>query len=143
MNTTGDKHHGPANIGGDQNRQGSYLTIMSRDGMMFGIINIIGNFGTVFVDQSYWQSAIAAKPGAAHKGYILGGMVWFTIPFALATALGLAGNALNVKLTSADANSGLVPPASAIAMLGPGGGYLMIIMLFMAIISTGSAECIA
>ena len=50
---------------------------------MFGIINIIGNFGTVFVDQSYWQSAIAAKPAVAHKGYLLGGMVWFTIPLAV------------------------------------------------------------
>merc|ERR1719356_2191965 len=119
-------HQGPANIGGKQNLQGTYLTMMSADGLSFGIINIIGNFGTVFVDQSYWQSAIAAKPSAAHKGYILGGMVWFTIPFALATALGLAGNALNVSLTPADAGAGLVPPASAIALL-----------------STGSAECIA
>merc|ERR1719409_619788 len=122
---------------------GSYLTIMSIDGLKFGIINIIGNFGTVFVDQSYWQSAIAAKPGAAHKGYILGGMVWFTIPFALATALGLAGNALNVALTSGDAGNGLVPPASAIALFGPAGGILCMIQLTMAILSTGSAECIA
>merc|ERR1719453_904105 len=136
-------HQGPANVGGEQNRQGSYLTMMSEDGIMFGIINIIGNFGTVFVDQSYWQSAIAAKPGAAHKGYILGGLVWFTIPFALATALGLAGNALNVALTSGDAGSGLVPPASAIALLGPTGGILVMIQLTMAILSTGSAECIA
>jgi hypothetical protein len=36
-----------------------------------------------------------------------------------------------------------VPPASATALLGPAGGVLMIIMLFMAITSTGSAECIA
>ena len=136
-------HQGPANLGGAQNRQGTYLTMMSVDGLSFGIINIIGNFGTVFVDQSYWQSAIAAKPGAAHKGYILGGMVWFTIPFALATALGLAGNALNVALTSGDAGSGLVPPASAIAMIGNGGGTLVMIQLTMAILSTGSAECIA
>merc|ERR1719502_510120 len=136
-------HQGPANLGGEQNRQGSYLTIMSPDGLSFGIINIIGNFGTVFVDQSYWQSAIAAKPGAAHKGYILGGMVWFTIPFALATALGLAGNALNLALTSGDAGSGLVPPASAIALFGSSGGILCMIQLTMAILSTGSAECIA
>jgi hypothetical protein len=27
---------------------------------MFGVINIVGNFGTVFVDQSYWQFTIAA-----------------------------------------------------------------------------------
>merc|ERR1712060_358809 len=127
-------HQGPANLGGNFNKQGSYLTMMSADGL---------SFGTVFVDQSYWQSAIAAKPGAAHKGYILGGMVWFTIPFALATALGLAGNALNVALTANDAGSGLVPPASAIALLGPAGGTMVMIQLTMAILSTGSAECIA
>jgi len=143
VNATIGLHQGPATLGGEMNRQGSYLTIMSPDGLSFGIINIIGNFGTVFVDQSYWQSAIAAKPGAAHKGYILGGMVWFTIPFALATALGLGGNALNVALTSGDAGNGLVPPATAIALFGAGGGIMVMIQLTMAILSTGSAECIA
>jgi len=55
------------------NRNGSYLTMLSSQGLMFGIINIVGNFGTVFVDQSYWQSAIAARPESAAKGYLLGG----------------------------------------------------------------------
>lgn len=55
------------------NNSGSYLTMLSADGLMFGIINIVGNFGTVFVDQSYWQSAIAARPSSAAKGYLLGG----------------------------------------------------------------------
>jgi Na+/proline symporter len=55
------------------NLDGSYLTMLSADGLMFGIINIVGNFGTVFVDQSYWQSAIAAKPSSAARGYVLGG----------------------------------------------------------------------
>ena len=57
------------------NRDGSYLTMLSLDGLMFGIINIVGNFGTVFVDQSYWQSAIAARPASAARGYLLGGYV--------------------------------------------------------------------
>lgn len=125
------------------NAGSSYLTMMSTPGIEFGIINIVGNFGTVFVDQSYYQSAVAASPSATTKGYMLGGMVWFTIPFALATSLGLAGNALNVKLSSKEANRGLVPPAAATVMMGKGGGIFMIIMLFMAITSTGSAECIA
>ena len=143
-NTPG-AHHGPAAPDGDGsfNRGGSYLTMLSVSGLEFGIINIVGNFGTVFVDQSYWQSAIAASPASAHKGYLLGGLVWFTIPFALATSLGLAGNALNVKLSVDEAGQGLVPPASAKVMMGKGGGIFMIIMLFMAITSTGSAECIA
>ncbi|KAJ1452679.1 hypothetical protein M885DRAFT_444627, partial [Pelagophyceae sp. CCMP2097] len=125
------------------NRRGSYLTMMSQPGLMFGIINIIGNFGTVFVDQSYWQSAIAAKPSAAHKGYLLGGMVWFTIPFALATACGIASVALQLPITADEAGSGLVPPAIAMYLYGSKGALMITIMLFMAIVSTGSAESMA
>src|SRR5579883_3491027 len=43
------------------NEQGSYLTMKSLQGLIFGIINIVGNFGTVFVDNAYWQRAIAAR----------------------------------------------------------------------------------
>ena len=125
------------------NLEGSYLTMISRSGLIFGIINIVGNFGTVFVDQSYWQSAIAAKPSATWKGYILGGLCWFAIPFSLATSLGLASRALDLPLTPAEAGAGLVPPAVAVHLLGSGGGILILLQLFMAVTSTGSAEQIA
>lgn len=125
------------------NEEGSYLTMISGDGLMFGIINIVGNFGTVFVDQSYWQSAIAAKPDSAAKGYFLGGVCWFAIPFSLATSLGLASTALMLPITAGEAGSGLVPPAVATHLLGDTGSVLILIMLFMAIVSTGSAESIA
>lgn len=36
------------------NYGGEYLTMLSKGGLVFGIINLVGNFGTVFVDQSYW-----------------------------------------------------------------------------------------
>jgi len=125
------------------NNSGSYLTMLSLGGIKFGIINIVGNFGTVFVDQSYWQSAIAARPASAHKGYILGGLIWFTIPFALATSLGLYAVAFQLPLTSGEAGSGLVPPAVAVHLFGQFGAVMMATMLFMAITSTGSAESIA
>jgi len=125
------------------NRDGSYLTMISGGGLMFGIINIVGNFGTVFVDQSYWQSAIAARPESAAKGYLLGGVCWFAIPFSLATSLGLASTALMLPITAGEAGSGLVPPAVAQYLLGDVGAVLILIMLFMAIVSTGSAESIA
>jgi SSS family transporter len=127
----------------DGNKDGSYLTMISGGGLMFGLIHIVGHFGTVFVDQSYWQSAIAAKPASAHKGYLLGGLVWFTIPFALATSLGLCALALQLPITAAEAGSGLVPPAVATHLFGSAGSAMMAIMLFMAITSTGSAEGIA
>lgn len=125
------------------NRGGSYLTMISKGGIIFGIINIVGNFGTVFVDQSYWQSAIAAKPSSSTRGYLLGGLVWFTIPFSLATAMGLSSVALDLPVTGSEAGRGLVPAAAAVHFMGKGGAAAVTIMLFMAITSTGSAEQIA
>merc|ERR550537_1544142 len=125
------------------NLGGSYLTMLSTPGIEFGVINIVGNFATVFVDQSYWQSAIAASPASSHKGYMLGGLVWFTIPFALATSLGLCALALQLPIKSSEAGAGLVPPAVATHLFGSAGATMMAIMLFMAITSTGSAEGIA
>ena len=107
---------------------------------MFGVINIIGNFGTVFVDQAYWQSAIAAKPSATYKGYLLGGMCWFAIPFTLATTLGLSGRAFDLPITTNESDSGLVPPAVATHLLGAGGAFLIVLQLFMAVTASGSAE---
>jgi Na+/proline symporter len=76
------------------NLASSYLTMASCGALIFGIINIVGNFGTVFVNQAYWQRAIAASPKSAFKGFIVGGLAWFAIPFALATTLGLSAVAI-------------------------------------------------
>merc|ERR1712018_811217 len=72
------------------NHGGSYLTFFSSGGLVFGIVNLVGNFGTVFCDQAYWQSSVAAKPLQGVWGFIAGGLCWFAIPFGLATTMGLA-----------------------------------------------------
>ena len=125
------------------NKDGSYLTMASQGGLIFGVINIVGNFGTVFVDQSYWQSALAARPLSAGPAFIYGGLVWFAIPFSMATAMGLANLALGIKMSINQANSGLVAAFSAVALLGKSGAVLIITIVFMAVSSTGSAELIA
>ena len=53
------------------NEEGSYVTMRSLQGLIFGIINIVGNFGTVFVDNAYWQRAIAARPSSTVKAYLI------------------------------------------------------------------------
>ncbi|KAJ0242573.1 Urea-proton symporter DUR3 [Hirschfeldia incana] len=136
-------HHGQACGPVDGNYRGSYVTMLSSGGAVFGLINIVGNFGTVFVDNGYWVSAIAARPSATHKGYLLGGLVWFAVPFSLATSLGLGALALDLPISADEANRGLVPPATAIALLGKTGSMLLLIMLFMAVTSAGSSELIA
>ena len=125
------------------NAAGAFLTMASAGGLMFGIINIVGNFGTVFVDQAYWQRAIAAKPSSTVKGFLLGGACWFAIPFTLATTMGLTAIALDVDLTAQQAQMGLVVPAAATALMGEVGAIMVLTMLFMAVTSAGSAELIA
>lgn len=127
----------------DGNFSGSYLTMASTGALIFGIINIIGNFGTVFVDQAYWQRAIAAAPKSAFKGFLIGGLSWFAIPFALATALGLAAIAIDVPLTPEQISMGLVAPTAASEVLGDAGAVLLLTMLFTAVMSAGSAELVS
>jgi len=128
----------------------SFLTMGSPSGLLFGITNIVGNFGTVFVDQSYWQSAVAAKPKSAVLGFLIGGMVWFAVPFCMATTNGLVGRALtthpelgSLYITAAASGSGLTPARVLAHILGAGGAFILLLQLFMAITSTGSAEIIA
>jgi urea-proton symporter len=136
----------PANLGLGpvaDNKEGSFLTMFSEGGLIFGVINIIGNFGTVFVDQSYYMGAIASKPSASWKGYILGGLMWFSIPFTLATSLGLGSRAAGLPVNSGEAGSGLVPPATAVYLFGSSGAWLIALMMMMAVTSTANSELIA
>jgi len=80
------------------NAHGSYMTMRSKNGLIFGVINVIGNFATVFQDQgasfelisrrscfenlydkAYWQRAIASKPASTVKAYLLGGLAWYAL----------------------------------------------------------------
>ncbi|MDC0203319.1 sodium/solute symporter [Candidatus Nitrosopelagicus sp.] len=125
------------------NAAGSFLTLASVGALIFGVINIVGNFGTVFVDQSYWQRAIASRPRSVVPGFLVGGLAWFAIPFALATTLGLAAVAVNLELTPLEISSGLVAPLAAAHLLGDIGAILMLTVLFTAVTAAGSAQLIS
>lgn len=136
----------------DGNEQGSYLTMRSREGGVFFVINIVGNFGTVFLDQGYWQKAISSNIGAALNGYVLGGISWFSIPFLCATSMGLAGVALQHnpawpafpnRLPEADVSAGLVLPNVAVALMGQQGALIALVLLFLAVSSAFSSELVA
>ncbi|KAF3915742.1 hypothetical protein ABW20_dc0100160 [Dactylellina cionopaga] len=136
----------------DGNQGGSYLTMRSREGAMFFIINLVGNFGAVFCDNGYYNKAIAASPVSAFPGYVLGGLSWFGIPWLAATTMGLVGLALSKnpvfpiypeQLTVTEINAGLVLPMAATALLGKGGAVCAILLIFMVLTSATSAELIS
>jgi len=154
ISTSAEKHFKAEGCAEDEICVTSFVTMGSTIGLIFGITNIVGNFGTVFVDQSYWQSAVAAKPRSAVMGFLIGGMVWFAVPFCMATTNGLAGRALTTHpdidgqfgayyIDGAASSSGLTPARVLSHILGPGGAFILLLQLFMAITSTGSAEIIA
>jgi Na+/proline symporter len=130
----------------------SKLTMQSKEGAIFFVINIVGNFGTVFLDNGYYNKAIAASPVHALPGYIIGGLSWFAIPWLCATTMGLAALALELtpvfptypnRLTNEQVSAGLVLPNAAVAILGTGGAGACLLLIFMAVTSAMSAELIA
>ncbi|WVR04579.1 hypothetical protein IAU60_001587 [Kwoniella sp. DSM 27419] len=131
------------------NAQGSYLTIRSKSGLIFGVLNIVGNFGSVAADQAYWQRAIASDSKTSVKAFLWGGIAWFGIPMGIATSLGLSAVALAhgpnpvISLTSAEVSAGLPAVKAAAALMGQSGACAMLILLFLAVTSACSAEQIA
>ncbi|XP_055343852.1 uncharacterized protein LOC129591971 isoform X2 [Paramacrobiotus metropolitanus] len=134
--------------GPEGNRDRAYPTMISQSGFIFGIINIVGNFGTVFVDQSYWQIAVASKPRQVVYGYLAGGLVWFAVPFGMSTTMGLGYLSLSSErgtpmLRPDDQDAGLVPAIVAQTLLGTQGAFIILLALLLAVISTASAEVMA
>lgn len=80
----------------------------------------------LLVPHATGQGAIAAKPSATYKGYLLGGLCWFAVPFTMATSMGLGARAMNLPISLDESNAGLVPPAVATVLMGAGGGFLLV-----------------
>jgi len=106
----------------------------------------------VFLDNGYYNKAIAASPVHALPGYIMGGFAWFAIPWLCSTTMGLVALSLESnpvfptypnRMDPADVSAGLVLPYAAVALLGQGGAVATLLMVFMAVTSASSAELIA
>ncbi|KAE8155149.1 Sodium:solute symporter family-domain-containing protein [Aspergillus avenaceus] len=134
------------------NQDGAYLTMTSKRAMLFGILHICSNFGLVIMDTSYFIKAFSAAPSSVVPGYTIGGVAYFAIPWALGTimssvAVGLENTPLFPtyprRMTSSEVTGGLVLPYAAITIAGKGGAAAILLITFMAVTSTLSAQVIA
>eukprot|EP00891_Asterochloris_glomerata_P002745 jgi/Astpho2/2745/Aster-00924 len=125
------------------NQGGSYKTMWSDGGLQFEVIFFTSALSQMLVDQSYWQSAIAAKATQAVKGYFLGAFLFLAIIYCLPICLGTLALTLDIPITTEDALSGLVMPAAADVILGKAGSVLVIAIAFMAVTSSGASEMVA
>ncbi|KAL5365249.1 Sodium:solute symporter family-domain-containing protein [Aspergillus floccosus] len=134
------------------NKDGTYLTMTSKGGILFGILHICSNFGLVIMDTSYFIKAFSAAPSSVVPGYTIGGIAYFSIPWGLGTimssvALGLENQpafpTYPRRMTSTEVSNGLVLPYAAITIAGKGGAAAILLITFMAVTSTLSAQVIA
>ncbi|EHA18840.1 hypothetical protein ASPNIDRAFT_42651 [Aspergillus niger ATCC 1015] len=134
------------------NQDGTYLTMTSKGAILFGILHICSNFGLVIMDTSYFIKAFSAAPSSVVPGYTIGGIAYFAIPWALGTimsslALGLENTAsfptYPRRMTSTEVSNGLVLPYAAMTIAGKGGAAAVLLITFMAVTSTLSAQVIA
>lgn len=134
------------------NQEGSLVTMRSRMGGRFLLIVLPTSITPVFLDQGYWNKAISASPSSVLPGYIFGALAWFAIPWACATALGLAARVLEntpswpsypAPMTEFEISQGLVLPQVAAALLGKGGACAALILIFMSATSASSSEMVS
>ncbi|KAL1988314.1 hypothetical protein VTN96DRAFT_9997 [Rasamsonia emersonii] len=134
------------------NYKGTYLTMTSKDAILFGIIHTCTNFGLVIMDTSYFIKAFSASPAAVVPGYTIGGIGYFAIPWALGTvmssvAIGLENTPFFPtyprRMTTSEVSAGLVLPYAALTVAGKGGAAAIVLITFMAVTSTLSAQVIA
>lgn len=134
------------------NAGGSYFTMASTSAVQFGILHTLGNFALVIMDSSYWSKAFSADISAAVPGYVLGGVLYFGIPWGLGTVMGLAAvglqnnpiwPAVGRALTDTEVSDGLPLGYAALAVAGKGGAVAVVVLIYMAVTSTASAQLIA
>lgn len=112
----------------------------------------IGGLSSVFCDPGYSQRAIASDSTSVFWGYLMGGICWWIIPFALGSSGGLACRALLNSpssvtypraLTTEEINAGLPVIYGMAAIFGKSGAAAGLVTLFMSVTSATSAELIA
>ncbi|SCV02299.1 LAMI_0G17678g1_1 [Lachancea mirantina] len=130
----------------------SYLSFKDKNMVLLTWSVMLGGLSSVFGDPGYSQRAIASDSGSVFTGYMLGGICWWVIPFALGSSAGLACRALLLNpasvtyplaLSDDEVNAGLPVIYGLAAIFGKSGAAAGLVMLFMSVTSATSAELIA
>ncbi|XP_059152783.1 uncharacterized protein LOC131938670 [Physella acuta] len=137
-------------MGPENNEERSYITFWSEGAIIWAVQGFFATASITFCDQASWQSRIAAKPVQGVLGFFAATYIWFAIPSTIGTTLGLAylantadGNNTMVLDDTGDIDLGLVTVFMAQSAMGLAGSYMVLTMLIMAVMSSGSGEVMA
>lgn len=135
----------------DGNKEGSYLIMQFREGVIFFVINIVGNFGIVFFDNGYYNKVIVVLFVYVFFGYIIGGICWFVIFWFIVIIMGFVGFVFENNfcffiyfdcMFDFDVSVGLVFFYVVVVFFGKGGVMVILFIVFMVVISVFFSQLI-
>lgn len=136
----------------DGNYEGSILTSKSAGGIIFGIILTTGNFGLTVMDSSFWQKSFSASVKASCPAYLLAATAIFSNAWGIGSITAAAGIVLEKtkvfptyprQMTDTEVDSGFLLPYTVKAVVGNGGVGALLLIIYLAVTSTVSAQMIS
>ncbi|XP_071166222.1 uncharacterized protein [Mytilus edulis] len=132
----------------DGNYENSFMTFRSRGGVIYGVVLFLMATSLSFCDQANWQSRIAAKPFQGVAGFFIAAYLWFAIPLTITITSTTVYMSMSFQngthlLSTLDIDSGYITPYVMESVMGKTGAYMLITMVTMALMSTGSGEVMA
>ncbi|KGU30582.1 solute:sodium symporter (SSS) family transporter [Candida albicans P34048] len=134
------------------NYDGSILTGKSKGSVIFGLVLTAGNFGLTVMDSSFWQKTFSASPRATVPAYLLTAFLIFSNVWPISAIIGGSSHVLESdpsfptyprKMTQYEIDSGFVLPYVLKAILGNGGVGALLLILYLAVTSTVSAQMVS
>ena len=134
------------------NYNGAILTGKSQGSVVFGLILTICNFGLTVMDSSFWQKTFSASPRATVPAYLLTAFLIFSNVWPIGVIIGGALHFLESdpsfptyprKMAQEEIDSGFVLPFVLKAILGNGGLGALLLILYLAVTSTVSAQMVS
>lgn len=131
--------------GPDGNYGNSFLTFRTESGLIFGVVMLFMTIAILICDQATWQSRIAAKPTEGILGFFIAAFLWFAFPTSISFVMSMTYKTMSFKngtnlLTDEEIDEGFITPFVIQELLGREGSFLLLTMLSMTLMSTGSGE---
>lgn len=134
------------------NYKGSSLTGKSQGAIFFGLILTAGNFGLTVLDSSFWQKTFSADVRSTVPGYLIASVLIVSNVWPLGAIIGGASIVLENTpsfptyprpMSEFEIGSGYVLPYVMKAVLGDGGVGAVLLVIYLAVTSTVSAQLVS
>jgi len=111
------------------------LDLLAPAGLLFLTAGTVMGIGEVFMDNTFWQRGYAIRRDRVTPAFIISGIGWIFVPTAVGT---LAFIALAEGLEPAHINQ--VAPMVARQVAGPLAGYMFLVVVWSALLSTAAGS---